>query len=75
MNPRPADDSMPRSRTGRGVVGAFPGISIWPFVLGVGATSVALSLVFGFWTATIGFVLAGAARSRRHPREPQGRLV
>jgi hypothetical protein len=27
----------------------------------VGAASIALSLVIGFWTASVGFVLAGAA--------------
>jgi hypothetical protein len=61
MKPRAEDDSHADRAAGAGVVGAFPSSSVWPFVLGVGASSVALSLVFGFWTATIGFVLAGAA--------------
>lgn len=61
MKPRAEDDSHASREDGAGVVGAFPSSSVWPFVLGVGAASVALSLVFGFWTATIGFVLAAAA--------------
>jgi uncharacterized membrane protein len=43
------------------VVGVFPGSSIWPFVLGMSALLVALSLVFGFWTAIFGFTLAISA--------------
>jgi hypothetical protein len=46
---------------GAGVVAAFPSTSIWPFVLGVGAASIGLSLVFGLWTATIGLVLGVTA--------------
>ena len=43
------------------VVGAFPGSSIWPFVLGLGATFVALAFVFGAWTLGVGLFLAVAA--------------
>jgi hypothetical protein len=39
----------------------FPGNSIWPFVLGMAALCVALSLVFGFWSAIFGFTLAISA--------------
>lgn len=39
---------------GAGVVDAFPSSSIWPFVLGVGAFFVVLSLVFGLWLTAIG---------------------
>ena len=61
MKPRPEDDPNATQADGAGVVAAFPSTSVWPFVLGVGAASVALSLVFGFWTAPVGFVLAGTA--------------
>jgi small-conductance mechanosensitive channel len=61
MRPRPEDDPHAERESGSGVVGAFPSSSIWPFVLGIAAASVALSLVFGFWTAIVGFVVAGAA--------------
>lgn len=61
MKPRPEDDPNAEPADGAGVVAAFPSTSVWPFVLGLGAASVALALVFGFWTAPIGFVLAFAA--------------
>jgi len=61
MKPRPEDNPNVERVDGAGVVAAFPSSSIWPFVFGVGAASVALALVFGVWTACVGFVLAGAA--------------
>ena len=61
MTPRPEDDAEARPEDGAGVVGAFPGSSIWPFVLGLGAAMVGLSLVFGFWTAIFGFTLGISA--------------
>jgi hypothetical protein len=61
MKPRAEDDPSAQRADGAGIVAAFPSTSVWPFVLGIGASSVALSLVFGFWTAPIGFVLAFAA--------------
>ena len=61
MKPRASDDAHASLEEGAGVVGAFPSSSVWPFVLGIGAASVGLALVFGPWTAVIGFVLAGAA--------------
>jgi hypothetical protein len=61
MKPRPEDDPNAQRADGAGVVAAFPSSSVWPFVLGLGASCVALALVFGFWTAPIGFVLATAA--------------
>ncbi|MGH9304805.1 MAG: aa3-type cytochrome oxidase subunit IV [Acidimicrobiales bacterium] len=60
MRPRAEDDPEATREDGAGIVGAFPSSSIWPFILGIGAASVALSLVFGFWTALVGFVLAVA---------------
>ncbi len=61
MKPRPSDDPHAELEDGAGVVGAFPSLSVWPFVLGIAAASVGLSLVFGFWSAIVGFVVAGAA--------------
>ena len=61
MNPRPADNPDATLEDGAGVVGAFPGSSIWPFVLGLGATFVALALVFGAWTLGVGLFLAVSA--------------
>jgi Cytochrome c oxidase subunit IV len=47
---------------GAGPVDAFPGSSIWPFVLGMGAMFVCLTFVFGLWMAPIGaaLILSGA---------------
>ncbi|MGO9584291.1 MAG: cytochrome c oxidase subunit 4 [Acidimicrobiales bacterium] len=60
--PRRAEDDPDASlEDGAGVVGAFPGSSIWPFVLGLGATFVAAALVFGAWTLGVGLFLAVSA--------------
>jgi hypothetical protein len=61
MPQRPADDPKASLDDGAGVVGAFPGSSIWPFVLGLGASFVAAALVFGGWTLGVGLFLAVAA--------------
>jgi hypothetical protein len=61
MKPRPEDDPHAKREEGAGVVGAFPSSSIWPFVLGIAAASVGLSLVYGFWSAIVGFAVAFAA--------------
>ena len=34
---------------GAGVISAFPGSSIWPFVLGMGAFMTVLAFAFGIW--------------------------
>lgn len=62
MTRRAEDDpeATPASAAGS-VVGVFPSSSIWPFTFGAAALLVALSLVFGFWTATLGFTLAISA--------------
>ena len=44
---------MPTVKDSAGVIDAFPGSSIWPFILGMGAFMVALSFVFGIWLAPI----------------------
>ena len=54
-----------------GHIDAFPGTSIFPFVLGMGAFFTVLALVFGMWLLVpgIGLVLwaafGGTAESRR----------
>jgi len=58
MTPRAEDDAKALPSSGAGAVGAFPGSSIWPFVIGMGALLVGLSLVFGLWTAVVGVVVA-----------------
>jgi|SRR5271165_6607626 len=61
MTPRPEDDPNASVEDGAGAVGAFPGGSVWPFVLGLGVTFVGLALVFGAWTLGVGLFLAVAA--------------
>jgi len=56
---------------GAGVISSFPGSSIWPFVLGMGAFMIVLSFAFGIWFIfpAIGLVLTAlvgvTAESRR----------
>ncbi len=61
MPTRPEDNPQASREEGAGVVGAFPGTSIWPFVLGMGAFTIVLSLVFGIWLLVPGLGLAGWA--------------
>ena len=42
---------------GAGVINSFPGSSIWPFVMGMGAFTTVLAMVFGVWLAFIGIPL------------------
>ncbi|HUO49548.1 MAG TPA: cytochrome c oxidase subunit 4 [Acidimicrobiales bacterium] len=61
MRPRPEDRDEATIEEGAGVVGSFPGSSIWPFVLGMGLFLVVLSLVFGLWLAAPGGALVISA--------------
>jgi len=61
MRPRPEDRNEATIEEGAGVVGSFPGSSVWPFVLGMGLFLVVLSLVFGLWLAAPGFALVVSA--------------
>ncbi len=61
MRPRPEDRDEATLEDGAGVVGSFPSSSVWPFVLGLAAALVAIALVFGFWSAVVGFALAISA--------------
>ncbi len=51
---RPEDRNDATMEEGAGVVATFPGSSIWPFTLGMGAFTLLLALVFGVWLALIG---------------------
>ena len=42
---------------GAGEINSFPGSSIWPFVLGMGAFLTVISLVFGIWLILPGITL------------------
>ena len=71
MKARPEDDPQATQAQGAGVVGSFPGTSIWPFTLGMGAFFVVLALVFGIWFLVPGLALVawalvgGTAEGRR----------
>ncbi len=69
--PRPEDEQHATQAEGAGVVGTFPGTSIWPFTLGMGAFFVVIALVFGIWFLIPGLGLVawaafgGTAEGRR----------
>ena len=71
MKARPEDDPNATQAEGAGFIGTFPGTSIWPFTLGMGAFFVVLALVFGIWFLVPGLGLAvwalfgGTAEGRR----------
>lgn len=65
------DDPDASIADGSGTIDSFPGSSIWPFILGMGAFFTGLTFVFGLWFAPIGGALilsaavGGTAESRR----------
>ena len=61
MAPRPEDRDNPGIDEGVGIVGSFPGSSIWPFVLAGGATLAGIGLVFGLWAVLPGILLITVA--------------
>ncbi|HWD95860.1 MAG TPA: cytochrome c oxidase subunit 4 [Acidimicrobiales bacterium] len=71
MKPRAEDDPNATQAQGAGVIGAFPGTSIWPFTLGMGAFLTVLALVFGIWLLVPGLslvfwaIIGGTAEGRR----------
>jgi hypothetical protein len=71
MKARPEDDPMATQAQGAGIVGAFPGTSIWPLTLGAGCFFMVLALVFGIWLVVPGIALVfwaligGTAEGRR----------
>ena len=54
---RPSDREDAELADGAGTVDSFPGSSIWPFVLGMGAFMTVLALVFGTWLLFLGVPL------------------
>ena len=61
MKPRPEDRTDASIEDGSGVIGSFPGSSIWPFVLGMGLFLMVLSIVFGLWLIAPGISLVVSA--------------
>jgi Cytochrome c oxidase subunit IV len=71
VGPRPEDREDATIEQGAGTIAAFPGSSIWPFILGSGAFFATLALVFGIWLLPVGIALifiaaiGGTVESRR----------
>jgi hypothetical protein len=61
VGPRPEDRSDATIEEGAGIVSTFPGSSVWPFTLGLGAFVLLLAFVFGTWMALVGVSLVVAA--------------
>ena len=61
MKARPEDDPNATQTQGAGVIGSFPGTSIFPLTLGIGAFFVVMALVFGIWFLVPGLALAAWA--------------
>jgi cytochrome c oxidase subunit IV len=61
MKPRPDDDPDATMADGAGPVDSFPGSSIWPFLLGMGAMFAVLTFVFGLWLAPLAAALIVSA--------------
>jgi hypothetical protein len=57
MKPQPDDDPEAEVAQGAGTVESFPGSSIWPFLLGMGAMFCVLTFVFGLWLAPLAAAL------------------
>lgn len=71
MTPRAEDNPDANQSDGAGEVAAFPGSSIWPFVIGVSALLVGLSMIFGVWSLIVGlvtfvFAVFGVISESRH---------
>ena len=71
--PRPEDrpDATPDAAAGH-VVGVFPGSSIWPLVIALGATIAAYGVAFTAWISAPGLAvallgIAGYVREASHP--------
>ncbi|MEI8127003.1 MAG: cytochrome c oxidase subunit 4 [Actinomycetota bacterium] len=71
MPERPEDNPNANPEDGAGVIGTFPGSSIFPFTLGMGAFMTVLAMVFGTWLlvpglALVVWALLGATGESRH---------
>ncbi len=60
---RPLDGDVPDATVsdGAGVIDAFPGSRIWPFLLGMAALFATLTFIFGLWLAPIAAALGLSA--------------
>jgi len=71
MRPLEGDVSDADVSDGAGVIDSFPGSSIWPFLLGMGALFATLTFIFGLWLAPIAAalglsaIIGGVVESRR----------
>jgi uncharacterized membrane protein len=71
MKPLEGDEPDATVSDGAGTIDSFPGSSIWPFLLGMGAMFATLTFVFGLWLAPIALalglsaVIGGVMESRR----------
>jgi hypothetical protein len=71
MRPLEGDEPDATPDSGAGVIDSFPGSSIWPFLLGMGALFATLTFAFGLWLAPIAAalglsaVIGGVVESRR----------
>ena len=71
MRPLDGDIEEATVADGAGVIDSFPGSSIWPFLLGMGALFATLTFIFGLWLAPIAAalglsaVVGGVIESRR----------
>ncbi len=61
MKPLEGDDPDASMSDGAGVIDSFPGSSIWPFLLGMGAMFATLTFIFGLWLAPIALALGLSA--------------
>jgi hypothetical protein len=68
---RPEDRSDATIEEGAGVINSFPGSSIWPLILGLGAVPLVMTFIFGTWflAPALGLIVVAAigvtAESRR----------
>jgi Cytochrome c oxidase subunit IV len=71
MKARPEDDPHSTQAQGAGVIGSFPGTSIWPLTMAAGCFFLVLALVFGIWlivpalALVVWALLGGTAEGRR----------
>jgi hypothetical protein len=71
MKPLEGDEPDATVSDGAGTIDSFPGSSIWPFLLGMGAMFATLTFLFGLWLAPIALalglsaVIGGVMESRR----------
>lgn len=54
---RPEDRTNATIEEGAGIINSFPGSSMWPFTLGMGAFLTLLAMVFGVWLVIPGLSL------------------